>query len=223
MDFVIDGILILTCVSAGFYCYVLSRRLKKFSNTETGIGEQILSLNSTLDDVRGSMKGLKQEAEQAAEALSKKIAQSQKVKAELQRRIEEIERTSESLQAAGEDKSIKAASSPEISAREADVGFGALDVPEVAAESGVGELASEPEAEKTSAPPASLMDDVEAAISAEPEDDDGIQSLGFIPPSASSSDEDDSAPSDNSKKAENSRRSDETGEDAFLSVERMLL
>lgn len=50
MELMADGLLIATALTAALYCIVLSRRLKRLSSTEEGLGGQIVALNGAVED-----------------------------------------------------------------------------------------------------------------------------------------------------------------------------
>ena len=69
MSIITDGLLIATCLTAALYCIVLSRRLSRFSDTESGIGKQISQLNTILEETRASAK----ESQSGAKAVSDRL------------------------------------------------------------------------------------------------------------------------------------------------------
>ena len=89
MSLIADGLLIATCLTAALYCYVLSRRLKDFSNTDDGIGQQIIQLNATLEETRTALKETQASAKKASEALAREITQARKMATQLRNLIDE--------------------------------------------------------------------------------------------------------------------------------------
>jgi hypothetical protein len=55
MELIADGLLIATALTAGLYCLVLSRRLRKLTDAESGIGTQISALSKALDETRAGL------------------------------------------------------------------------------------------------------------------------------------------------------------------------
>ncbi|MEO0623488.1 MAG: hypothetical protein AAF183_14830 [Pseudomonadota bacterium] len=55
MDLIADGLFIATALTAALYCFVLSRRLRRLSDAETGIGSQIHALNKALEETRSGL------------------------------------------------------------------------------------------------------------------------------------------------------------------------
>lgn len=85
MSLIADGILILTCLTTAVYCYVLSRRLARLSNTDEGIGKQISQMNAGLEETRAAVKELRVTGKTASEALAREVAQARKIASQLSR------------------------------------------------------------------------------------------------------------------------------------------
>ena len=51
MEFFADVLLAAAALSAGLYCFVLARRLKKFNDLEKGVGGAVAVLSSQVDDL----------------------------------------------------------------------------------------------------------------------------------------------------------------------------
>jgi hypothetical protein len=56
MSFIADMLLIAGAVAAGFYCYVLSRRLRRFTDLEKGVGGAVAVLSVQVDDLARSLQ-----------------------------------------------------------------------------------------------------------------------------------------------------------------------
>lgn len=56
MTLIADMLLIAGALAAGFYCYVLSRRLRRFTDLEKGVGGAVAVLAVQVDDLAGSLK-----------------------------------------------------------------------------------------------------------------------------------------------------------------------
>lgn len=85
MSLIADGILIVTCLTTAIYCYVLSRRLTRLSNTDEGIGKQIAQLNAGLEDTRAALKEIRSTTKAASEKLTQEVAHARKIAAQLSR------------------------------------------------------------------------------------------------------------------------------------------
>lgn len=55
MQLIADGLLITTALAAAIYCLVLSRRLRRLTDSEAGIGAQIKALNAALDETKAGL------------------------------------------------------------------------------------------------------------------------------------------------------------------------
>jgi hypothetical protein len=55
MDLIADGLLIATAMTAGLYCMVLSRRLRRLTESGDSIGPQIEALDQALGDTRAAL------------------------------------------------------------------------------------------------------------------------------------------------------------------------
>ncbi|WP_281981079.1 hypothetical protein [Thalassorhabdomicrobium marinisediminis] len=69
MAFIADILLAAGALAAGFYCFILSRRLRKFTDLEHGIGGAIAVLSVQVDDLSKALK----QAEQASTASSNSL------------------------------------------------------------------------------------------------------------------------------------------------------
>ena len=88
MSLIADGLLIATCLTAALYCFILSRRLKKLTSTEDGIGQQILQLNGALEETRTAVKDIRGTAKAASDRLSREVQNARRSAQELQRLTE---------------------------------------------------------------------------------------------------------------------------------------
>lgn len=55
MEFIADGLLIATALTAGLYCLILGRRLRALNDSGSGIGTQIKLLDKALDETRSAL------------------------------------------------------------------------------------------------------------------------------------------------------------------------
>ncbi len=92
MSLIADGLLVATCLTAAIYCFVLSRRLRRLTSTEDGLGQQLLQFNAALAETRAAVKEMRGSAKSASERLAREIAQSKKVAASLERIVVEAEK-----------------------------------------------------------------------------------------------------------------------------------
>ena len=92
MQLIADGLLLATALTAALYCIVLSRRLRRLTDAQSGIGTQIRELTRVLEETRGAVgetrNGLAENraaARNASDAVAREIARAQDAVAELHR------------------------------------------------------------------------------------------------------------------------------------------
>lgn len=200
MLLIADGLLIATCLTAALYCYVLSRRLKQFSNTEDGVGKQVRELNLALDETRNALKEAQLNASGATEALSQEVTKARKLISQLRTLSRESSITP-----------VPAGSAPSVTAvAEQPTKLEAVKHPEPSP-SASSEVDDDEDLEEV---------DLEQVLDAAP----GEQQLGFLP------DEENAEPTDDAVEQHESSESPEVkattlaGEDEnLLKVERMAL
>jgi hypothetical protein len=56
MDFIADILLVAGAFGAGFYCFVLSRRLARFNDLEQGVGGAVAVLSAQVDDLTKTLE-----------------------------------------------------------------------------------------------------------------------------------------------------------------------
>ena len=91
MSILTDGLLISVCLTAGFYCFILSRRLTRFSDTESGIGQKIAQLNAILEETRSKTRESQTGAKAVSERLARDLASARKVAQDLVALVERAE------------------------------------------------------------------------------------------------------------------------------------
>jgi hypothetical protein len=84
MELIADIFLAAGAIGAGFYCYILGRRLKKFNNLEQGVGGAVAVLSSQVDDLRRTLAAAQVTAATSAETLSDMTARAE----EMEKRLE---------------------------------------------------------------------------------------------------------------------------------------
>lgn len=70
MELIADILLMSGALGAGFYCFVLGRRLKRFNSLENGVGGAVAVLSSQVEDLRKTLTAAQQTAATSAETLS---------------------------------------------------------------------------------------------------------------------------------------------------------
>lgn len=71
MALLADILLLIGAVGAGLYCTVLSRRLSKLTNLETGVGGAIATLSNQVDDMSTALNEAQTATNASANSLSK--------------------------------------------------------------------------------------------------------------------------------------------------------
>lgn len=70
MELIADILLAAGAIGAGFYCFVLGRRLNRFNNLEKGVGGAVAVLSAQVDDLTKMLAAAQATASQSAETLS---------------------------------------------------------------------------------------------------------------------------------------------------------
>lgn len=79
MDLVADIFLAAGALGAGFYCFVLGRRLNRFNNLEKGVGGAVAVLSSQVDDLRKMLEVAQKTAADSAETLNDTTQRAEEV------------------------------------------------------------------------------------------------------------------------------------------------
>lgn len=69
MGYAADILLIAAALGATFYCFILSRRLNRFTDLEKGVGGAIATLSSQVDDMTETLKAAQGSASASAMSL----------------------------------------------------------------------------------------------------------------------------------------------------------
>lgn len=70
MDMIADILLVSGALGAGFYCYVLSRRLTRFNDLENGVGGAVAVLSAQVDDLTRTLNSAQNSASASSDSLS---------------------------------------------------------------------------------------------------------------------------------------------------------
>ncbi len=100
MALIIDFLLLAASGTACLYCWILSKRLKALTSSDSGIQTGIAALSQSAEEMQGAMVDTKDTAAATVSRLEELIAESEKKMPELQELIEQI--TEVSTQAVGE-------------------------------------------------------------------------------------------------------------------------
>lgn len=70
MDLIADILLAAGALGAGFYCFVLGRRLNRFNDLEKGVGGAVAVLSAQVDDLTRTMNAAQDAARHSAQTLT---------------------------------------------------------------------------------------------------------------------------------------------------------
>lgn len=70
MDYISDILLAAGAIGAGFYCFILGRRLKKFNSLEKGVGGAVAVLSSQVDELSAMLTAAQKTAAESSKTLS---------------------------------------------------------------------------------------------------------------------------------------------------------
>jgi hypothetical protein len=79
MALIADILLIAGAAGAGFYCLVLSRRLRQFTDLERGVGGAVAVLSAQVDDMTRALERARAAAGASAESLEATTARAETV------------------------------------------------------------------------------------------------------------------------------------------------
>ena len=84
METVADGLLIAGAVAVAFYCFVLSRRLSRFTDLDRGVGGAVAVLSVQVEDLKRAVDGARAAAESSGQSLEDLTAQAERVARKLE-------------------------------------------------------------------------------------------------------------------------------------------
>lgn len=79
MELIADILLAAGALGAGFYCLVLSRRLKRFHDLEKGVGGAVAVLSSQVDDLNKSLVSARKMSDGSSKALEQLTGRAESV------------------------------------------------------------------------------------------------------------------------------------------------
>ena len=79
-----DILLVAGALGAGFYCYILSRRLNRFNDLEKGVGGAVAVLSAQVDDLNASLTAAKSVSEGSNVALEDLTTRAESVAQKLE-------------------------------------------------------------------------------------------------------------------------------------------
>lgn len=84
MELIADIFLAMGALGAGFYCYVLGRRLNRFNDLENGVGGAVAVLSAQVDDLTRTLSTAQTTAASSAESLSALAERAEKTSRKLE-------------------------------------------------------------------------------------------------------------------------------------------
>ncbi|MEL6520056.1 MAG: hypothetical protein AAFQ66_03785 [Pseudomonadota bacterium] len=84
MSLIADFLLIAAACCAGLYCFVLSRRLTKFTNLEKGMGGAVAVLSVQVDDLTKALKRAQETSATSAAELRELTSRAEEARAKLE-------------------------------------------------------------------------------------------------------------------------------------------
>ncbi|MCQ0091820.1 hypothetical protein [Roseovarius sp. M141] len=79
MELIADFLLVAGALGAGFYCYILARRLNRFNDLETGMGGAVAVLSMQVDDLAKTLDVAQATAETSGATLENLTARAESV------------------------------------------------------------------------------------------------------------------------------------------------
>lgn len=79
MSEIADLLLAAGAIGAGFYCYILARRLRRFNDLERGVGGAVALLSAQVDDLTRALAAANEGARASRNSLTEQIGQAEAV------------------------------------------------------------------------------------------------------------------------------------------------
>lgn len=84
MELIADIFLVAGALGAGLYCFVLSRRLRRFTDLEKGVGGAVAVLSSQADELKKSLDSARATSDQAGDELKSLTLRAESVAQQLE-------------------------------------------------------------------------------------------------------------------------------------------
>lgn len=84
MDLVADILLVAGALGAGFYCYILAKRLNRFNDLEKGVGGAVAVLSSQVDELNDSLRSAQNVSASSNAALDELTKRAEAVSQQLE-------------------------------------------------------------------------------------------------------------------------------------------
>jgi uncharacterized protein HemX len=84
MALIADALLAAAALGAGFYCFVLSRRLRRFTDLEKGMGGAVAVLSVQVEDMKSALEQAQKTAGCSADQLEEATRRAERVARQLE-------------------------------------------------------------------------------------------------------------------------------------------
>ena len=79
MSLIADALLAAAALGAGFYCFVLSRRLRRFTDLEKGMGGAVAVLSVQVEDLKSALEESQRTASESVEHVEQATNRAERV------------------------------------------------------------------------------------------------------------------------------------------------
>jgi len=107
MELISDILLVSGALGASIYCYVLSRRLAKFNDLETGVGGAVAVLSAQVDDLTKTLDSARLTASQSSDSLASLTTRAEDTAKRLELLMASMHDLPESAPSPDQDRSSK--------------------------------------------------------------------------------------------------------------------
>ncbi len=118
MEIIADILLVAGALGAGFYCFVLARRLKKFNDLQGGVGGAVAVLSAQVDDLKKTLDQARDTASESSASLEELTGRAEGVA----RRLELMMAAMHDIPETPQPKAEKESDAPVFARREAAAG-----------------------------------------------------------------------------------------------------
>ncbi|MCA0941402.1 hypothetical protein CLG85_008160 [Yangia mangrovi] len=123
MEMIADILLAAGALGAGFYCFVLSRRLTRFTDLEKGVGGAVAVLSAQVDDLTRTLEAAQQAAGKSGETLSDLTTRGEQVSHRLELLIASLHDLPEVAGDPGKGAGTSATAKAKLPEPEAETGY----------------------------------------------------------------------------------------------------
>ncbi|WP_170479555.1 hypothetical protein [Ruegeria arenilitoris] len=127
MELIADILLVAGALGAGLYCFVLAKRLKRFTDLERGVGGAVSVLSAQADELRTSLDSARASSDRSGEELQSLTQKAESVAQRLELMMASMhdvvsEETSTSTESnpADQDTDVTPTAEPAASSKEAE-------------------------------------------------------------------------------------------------------